>query len=1046
MRVAVAVSALAALPPAPASAADAGATLLLSRPSGLGALPAASTNSTSANSRRFVSGNGRFIVFASQSDGLSTADNDEFQNVFLRDTQTGTTTLMSRSTGGEAANGDSSAPTISEDGTRVAFSSSASNLDPADTDSQSDIFLHIVGSGSTELVSRRGAFVGGGASDGDSRAPSLSADGHEIAFVSNATNLNDDDANGSVDDVFLRQLDGILGPSTALISRGDGDNGAQDTRVSNSPSVNAAGTKVAFTSAGKLHIDDTNPVGFADVYLRDVAANPDVTLLITRADAGGDPVADNGGVEPSLAGNRVAFSSTATNLNTADTNSREDVHVRDYVANTTTLASRANGVGGDPGDQFSVHASLNGAGDRVLFETASANLADGAPGGFRAVHMRDLGLGTTTLVSRASGASGTPAGGDFAAISADGNHAAFSSEANGLSDADDNDFRQTFVRRVLTVETDLVSRPDGSDPFRSGVNAASLSDAGRATSGDGRYVVFASGSDVLLPGSEDDDAAQVYRRDVVTGDTLLISRAAGADGLPGTGSSSDATISADGSRVAFFSSSPNLASGDTGTGADVFVRDVAAATTVLASRGNGPDGPAADAGGFGTAISGDGRRVAFATQAAGLADGDPDTNLDVLLRDLPSATTTLVSRRDGPDGAKATGSSSPSIDFDGDRVTFETFSALDAAADGNGDGDAYVRDVGANTTRLVSRLNGNGPAANNQAGAADISADGTRIAFLSHASDIAPDDNNGASNAFVHDLNDGSTTLVSRADGPTGAVGNSAVGAPGLSADGTKLAFSSGASNLGVDNPDSRGLTYLRDLATGATQLVSRTDGAGGTPGYGSVARPQVNGNGDCIAFDTTAPGLAADTFAGTDHTQVYMRAVGACPVPNPPGGGGAGAGGGDQPLPPVAAADVLAPTLDRLAMSRKRFRVGSAATPVAAGSRRRRTPAGTRFRWRLSEAATVTLRIERKLAGRRSGRRCVKPTKRNRRARKCTRWSRAGTLTRKAAAGAGGTSFSGRIGRKKLPAGSYQAVVSSKDAAGNASRSRTVAFKIVKR
>ncbi len=145
-----------------------------------------------------------------------------------------------------------------------------------------------------------------------------------------------------------------------------------------------------------------------------------------------------------------------------------------------------------------------------------------------------------------------------------------------------------------------------------------------------------------------------------------------------------------------------------------------------------------------------------------------------------------------------------------------------------------------------------------------------------------------------------------------------------------------------------------------------------------------------------------------------------------------------------MAGADLLVPTLDRLALTNRRFRVGRGATATVAG--RRRTPVGTRFRWRLSEAATVSLRIERKLAGRRSGRRCVKPTKRNRRARKCTRWSRAGTLTRTAAVGNGGTAFSGRIGRRKLAAGSYRAVVSAKDAAGNSSRSRTIAFKIVRR
>src|SRR5688500_12409240 len=93
---------LAALLPAQAGAADAGATLLLSRPSGLGALPAATTTS-SFSGVRSVSENGRFVVFVSGADGLSPDDDDEFQNIFVRDTQTNTTTLVSRSTGGQTA-------------------------------------------------------------------------------------------------------------------------------------------------------------------------------------------------------------------------------------------------------------------------------------------------------------------------------------------------------------------------------------------------------------------------------------------------------------------------------------------------------------------------------------------------------------------------------------------------------------------------------------------------------------------------------------------------------------------------------------------------------------------------------------------------------------------------------------------------------------------------------------------------------------------------------------------------------------------------------
>src|SRR3954449_7965067 len=95
----VAVSALAALAPATAPAADAPATLLLSRPTGLGTLPSTAVNSSFAGPRT-VSSNGRFVAFASQADGLSPEDDDSVLNIYVRDTSTGVTELVSRSTGG----------------------------------------------------------------------------------------------------------------------------------------------------------------------------------------------------------------------------------------------------------------------------------------------------------------------------------------------------------------------------------------------------------------------------------------------------------------------------------------------------------------------------------------------------------------------------------------------------------------------------------------------------------------------------------------------------------------------------------------------------------------------------------------------------------------------------------------------------------------------------------------------------------------------------------------------------------------------------------
>src|SRR5215213_737092 len=81
---------------------------------------------------------------------------------------------------------------------------------------------------------------------------------------------------------------------------------------------------------------------------------------------------------------------------------------------------------------------------------------------------------------------------------------------------------------------------------------------------------------------------------------------------------------------------------------------------------------------------------------------------------------------------------------------------------------------------------------------------------------------------------------------------------------------------------------------------------------------------------------------------------------------------------------DLAAPQLTALTLTNRTFAVGSAATPVAA--RARRAKKGTTFRLTLNEAATVAIAFERSEPGRRKGRKCVKATRKNRKARKCKR------------------------------------------------------------
>jgi hypothetical protein len=93
-----------------------------------------------------------------------------------------------------------------------------------------------------------------------------------------------------------------------------------------------------------------------------------------------------------------------------------------------------------------------------------------------------------------------------------------------------------------------------------------------------------------------------------------------------------------------------------------------------------------------------------------------------------------------------------------------------------------------------------------------------------------------------------------------------------------------------------------------------------------------------------------------------------------------------------------------------------------------------------------VKIAIRMARAGRRHGNRCVKPTAKLRRAKRCTRYVLKGTLRRSGKAGANAFPFSGRLGKRALKPGSYRAVIAATDAAHNAAKPVTLGFRIVRR
>jgi hypothetical protein len=167
----------------------------------------------------------------------------------------------------------------------------------------------------------------------------------------------------------------------------------------------------------------------------------------------------------------------------------------------------------------------------------------------------------------------------------------------------------------------------------------------------------------------------------------------------------------------------------------------------------------------------------------------------------------------------------------------------------------------------------------------------------------------------------------------------------------------------------------------------------------------------------TAAPGEAeARTRAAQAETALAPPAISTVPepsvVPTPPPGGGTVA-------PPPPPRDTTKPVLSRLSHTK------------------------TSFRATLSEAATLTVAIARRDAGRRSGKSCKKPTRKLRRAKACTRLTTIGSLTAAGRSGANTIAFKGKVGKKSLRPGAYLASFVARDAAGNLSAAKTVTFTV---
>jgi len=428
------------------------------------------------------------------------------------------------------------------------------------------------------------------------------------------------------------------------------------------------------------------------------------------------------------------------------------------------------------------------------------------------------------------------------AISADGRHVVFSSDATNLVMGDGNGARDVFVHD-------------------------------RDVDGDGIF----------------DEAApsQTTQRMSVT-DT-------GAE--PAAGSDFPA-VSADGRFVAFVSNSSDIVAGDTNMNADVFVHD-----RDFDGNGTYDEAPPAgqttfrvslDSGGFqGTggdcygplSISGDGRYVAFASDKTNLVAMDTNLSSDIFVRDTQMGTTVRVSAR--PDTSSANGGSNfPSISETGRFVAFHSDASDLITGDTNGSRDVFVHDRDVNGTGIFDIV---GFTATTRASVAsggaevvglsqlpNLSADGRYVTFTSNATTLVFDDTNGREDIFHHDRQTGSTQRVNLAsDGGqaqcSSSCGGFVITRSAVSRDGRYVAFNYPAANLAggdmamMDPED----VYVRDTVTGATERAS-ADSAGTMGNNFALSDLAISGDGRYAAFVSTSTNLVLGD--GNGWPDIFVR------------------------------------------------------------------------------------------------------------------------------------------------------------------------------
>ena len=315
-----------------------------------------------------ISSDGQLVAFVSSATNLVPGVSG--QQIYVRDRQTGQTTVVSMSSAGVIGDGVSSAPAISDNGRYVAFVSVSTNLVSGGLFG-TQIYLHDRQTGVTTLISKDNS-VPPVPGNGVSAAPAISSDGQFVAFASLATNLVA--GVGANQQIYIHDRLASSNGVTSLISK-DTVTTTAGNGSSAAPTINSTGQFVAYISSAT---NIMTGISGQQVYVYDRNTGVNGTNSLISQDNSGLPNAGNqNSSAPSISsdGRYVAFTSLATNLATGV--SGQQIYLQDRNGPTTSHVSKDNSVVPVPGNAASATPSISGNGGFVAFASQASNLLGG---------------------------------------------------------------------------------------------------------------------------------------------------------------------------------------------------------------------------------------------------------------------------------------------------------------------------------------------------------------------------------------------------------------------------------------------------------------------------------------------------------------------------------------------------------------------------------------------------------------------------------------------------------------------------------------------